>query len=177
MPIETTKESPAPVSGEWVMVPREPTAEMVSAAYAAHQAVGLPGVAYRAMLAAAPAPATGGVTEGMVDMALDAADYIPNEDNRKWMSLALAAALRSRPTVSPPPVPGEVEALRNALIAVRPIVNSLIEREHNIEWWGLRQRLAAIDAALRASPPASPTEAGEALARPNEIARNAGETA
>lgn len=112
--------------------------------------------------AAAPAPATGGVTEGMVDMALDAADYIPNEDNRKWMSLALAAALRSRPTVSPPPVPGEVEALRNALIAVRPIVNSLIEREHNIEWWGLRQRLAAIDAALRASPPASPTEAGEA---------------
>ncbi|MBP8310539.1 MAG: hypothetical protein KAY46_24890 [Burkholderiaceae bacterium] len=149
MPIETTKESPAPVSGEWVMVPREPTAEMVSAAYAAHQAVGLPGVAYRAMLAAAPAPATGGVTEGMVDMALDAADYIPNEDNRKWMSLALAAALRSRPTVSPPPVPGEVEALRNALIAVRPIVNSLIEREHNIEWWGLRQRLAAIDAALR----------------------------
>lgn len=45
-----------------------------------------------------------------------------------------------------------VRALANALKATRPIVEGLIAAEYNIESWGLKQRLAAIDAALDGRP-------------------------
>ena len=41
--------------------------------------------------------------------------------------------------------------LMNGLVAAKPIIERLIASEHNIETWGLKQRLAAIDAALEGS--------------------------
>lgn len=47
----------------------------------------------------------------------------------------------------------EAARLREALKAVRPVIQSLIQDEYNVETWGLRQRLAAIDAALAQPAP------------------------
>ena len=87
MPIETTKESPAPVSGEWVMVPREDIEGIINAmrdhAENLNPSGGWPGSAFSQMAT-------------VLDRLLNAApDRIA----------------RSRPTVAPPPVSGVIVKL------------------------------------------------------------------
>jgi hypothetical protein len=55
----------------------------------------------------------------------------------------------------------------NALTAVRPIIAALIQAQYNVETWGLRQRLSAIDDALSSPPVGSGRNLADATPKPD----------
>lgn len=69
----------------------------------------------------------------------DEVDVLITERTKGWSEIT---------TASPTDLFAGEKALRNAAVASREIITRLIALEYNIETWGLRQRLAAIDSAL-----------------------------
>jgi hypothetical protein len=51
----------------------------------------------------------------------------------------------------PRPEAGTAGEVREALVIVRPVISALIDAQYNVETWGLKGRLAKVDAALRSS--------------------------
>lgn len=114
--------------------------------------------------AMSPAPATGGASLQRqlraLAIALHAKHYA--EDSPGWQPLEdaegilsqidnMAAGLSRAALASPAATSAETQCgdgVREALELVRPVIAGLIDAEYNVDTWGLKGRLAKIDAAL-----------------------------